>query len=87
MSGHTYTQDNYSNPQCAYACRGLITVVLYMLLLHTHNYRPYMPYTTFTLAICGMVRYGTVRYDCFWYDTVCVYIDSMFHMNGEPALG
>ena len=25
MSGHTYTQDNYSNPRCAHARRGLIT--------------------------------------------------------------
>ena len=24
MSGHTYTQDNYSNPRCAHVRRGLI---------------------------------------------------------------
>ena len=25
MDTHTYTQDNYSNPCCAHACRGLIS--------------------------------------------------------------
>ena len=31
MSGHTYTQDNYSNPRCAHARRGLMKTSLHVL--------------------------------------------------------
>ena len=32
MSGHTYTHDNYYNPRCAHAHRGLINTYLAFIL-------------------------------------------------------
>ena len=36
MSGHTYTQDDYSNPRCVHARRGLIIIVL-MKYIHMYS--------------------------------------------------
>ena len=33
MSGHTYTQDNYSNPRCAHARRGLIIIIIVIIII------------------------------------------------------
>ena len=50
MSGHTYTQDNYSNPRCSHARRGLINIVK---LAHNNIYMMFIMFDHVFLLPCA----------------------------------
>ena len=58
---HTHTQDNYSNPRCAHARRGLIMVIHHLFVLIMCTYTPFTLHSQNCSSLPRTVPSGSVN--------------------------
>ena len=62
MSGHTHTHNNYSNPRCAHARRGLIIIIFLRTMFSVCFMNKYNKNTKNSILCRGCVIYVDIAF-------------------------